>query len=240
MKQGIIGGTVALVALAAGISGAYVVSRVIPKPQLVNITQQDLNLGKQPFSPQGSLPGFRQGFNPGTMKGERGQQRSALERISTDKAIADAKAYVAKISPDLQVSEVMEFEDNDYAVVKEKSTGKGAMELLMDPFTGRVSPEIGPNMMWNLKYGHMHQDDKAVAKNQISMADAVKAAQKELDQDVNDATVNSDGVDFYGYYIFDYSVNGKIIGMLSVNGESGQVWFHDWHGAFISETEVSK
>jgi len=103
-----------------------------------------------------------------------------------------------------------------------------------------VSPEIGPNMMWNLKYGHMHQDDKAVAKNQISMADAVKAAQKELDQDVNDATVNSDGVDFYGYYIFDYSVNGKIIGMLSVNGESGQVWFHDWHGAFISETEVSK
>jgi hypothetical protein len=27
--------------------------------------------------------------------------------------------------------------------------------------------------------------------------------------------------------------NGTIAGMLSVNGYSGQVWYHSWHGTFI-------
>jgi len=29
--------------------------------------------------------------------------------------------------------------------------------------------------------------------------------------------------------------DGKVIGMLSVNGTSGQVWYHTWHGAFVQE-----
>jgi len=28
-------------------------------------------------------------------------------------------------------------------------------------------------------------------------------------------------------------------GMLSVNGYTGQVWYHNWHGAFIQELEIS-
>jgi hypothetical protein len=27
--------------------------------------------------------------------------------------------------------------------------------------------------------------------------------------------------------------NGTLTGMLSVNGYSGQVWYHTWHGAFM-------
>ena len=49
----------------------------------------------------------------------------------------------------------MEFEKNFYAQVAEKSTEINAFELLIDPYTGAVWPEYGPNMMWNTKYGHM-------------------------------------------------------------------------------------
>src|SRR5205807_7368417 len=33
------------------------------------------------------------------------------------------------------------------------STGKGAVQVLVDRYTGRSMPEMGPNMMWNAKYG---------------------------------------------------------------------------------------
>lgn len=42
---------------------------------------------------------------------------------------------------------------------------------------------------------------------------------------------------FYGYHTFDFGRDGKIIGMFSVNGYSGQVWYHGWHGVFIGMEE---
>ncbi|MDZ7837605.1 MAG: hypothetical protein U5N58_06440 [Actinomycetota bacterium] len=39
---------------------------------------------------------------------------------------------------------------------------------------------------------------------------------------------------FYGYYtIHTLNEDGSIAGMLSVNGYSGDVWYHSWHGLFI-------
>lgn len=45
---------------------------------------------------------------------------------------------------------------------------------------------------------------------------------------------------FYGYYTIDYRVDGRIHGMLSVNGFSGDVWYHSWHGEFIQEIEMNE
>src|SRR5215212_11513998 len=53
------------------------------------------------------------------------------------------------------VGEVMEFANNYYAEVKERDTGIGAMELLINRPGSRVYAEPGPNMMWNNKYGMM-------------------------------------------------------------------------------------
>ena len=55
---------------------------------------------------------------------------------------------------DLELAEVMEFDNHFYASVKENSTGKHAFELLVDRASGAITPEMGPNMMWNTKYGH--------------------------------------------------------------------------------------
>jgi hypothetical protein len=65
---------------------------------------------------------------------------------------------------------------------------------------------------------------------------ALQLAQSYLDQNLSGAKVE-DATQFYGYYTVDFALNGKIAGMLSVNGQTGQVWYHSWHGAFIQEVE---
>lgn len=41
----------------------------------------------------------------------------------------------------------------------------------------------------------------------------------------------------YGYYTIMTTLEGEHYGMLSVNGYSGDVWYHTWHGMFISEVK---
>ncbi len=42
---------------------------------------------------------------------------------------------------------------------------------------------------------------------------------------------------FYGYYTLHTLRDGEIEGMLSVNGYTGEVWYHAWHGPFIQIQE---
>jgi hypothetical protein len=72
----------------------------------------------------------------------------------------------------------------------------------------------------------------------ISKGQALQVAQAYLDGNFNGATVEQDATQFYGYYTVDFMINGKIGGMLSVNGYTGEVWIHTWHGAFIQEITV--
>ena len=44
---------------------------------------------------------------------------------------------------------------------------------------------------------------------------------------------------FYGYYTLHTLRDGEIEGMLSVNGFTGEVWYHAWHGPFVREMEPS-
>ena len=132
----------------------------------------------------------------------------------------------------------MEFENNFYVLVTEKESGRGAMELLVDPLSGAVFAEPGPNHMWNSKYGMRMHTSTTAGENSISLQDAQTKAQTALDKEVTGASVNADGTSFYGYYTFDYSVDGKVAGMLSVNGKTGQVWLHTWHGNFVSEKSI--
>ena len=42
---------------------------------------------------------------------------------------------------------------------------------------------------------------------------------------------------FYGYYTLHILKNGQVEGMLSVNGYTGAVWYHTWHGPFLGMKE---
>ncbi len=168
--------------------------------------------------------------------------------ISMDQAVAAAQQTISAYNNnDLELNEIMEFDSNFYALVTEKSTGTGAFELLVNRYNGAVYPEPGPNMMWNTKYGHMRNFGGMMggmmggAWNQqqgpvtVTVAQARTAAQTWLDANQPGAKLADDEMQFPGYYTMDFLKDGKTSGMLSVNGYTGQVWFHTWHGSFISE-----
>jgi len=151
-----------------------------------------------------------------------------------------ARAYLARYGDGLEVVEVMGFSNHFYVEVVEKDTGIGAMELLVWQ-EGRVTPEPGPNMMWNRKYGHTgmwgFSMEATSAEMSISPKEAVAITQGYLDQAMPGAMVDSEADAFYGYYTIHILRDGRIAGMLSVNGYTGQVWFHSWHGEFVGMEE---
>ena len=117
---------------------------------------------------------------------------------------------------------------------------------------GPIMPEPGPSMMWNTKYGGMmgqmgggmmgggmvggQQGRTPTADMPVNENEAKKTGQQYLDQYFPGATIEGTNK-FYGYYTFDFEKDGKIQGMLSVNGYTGQTWYHGWHGSFIDEKE---
>ena len=168
--------------------------------------------------------------------------------ISMDKAQQSVQSFLDRTgNGDLHIDELMEFDQNFYALIKEKSTGIGAFELLVNKSNGTVGLEPGPNMMWNTKYSMMGGGGmmgggpfRVVTANgamSVSTSQASQTAQAWLDRRFSgDSTGTPDA--FYGYYTFHFEKNGQIAGMLSVNGYSGQVWYHTWHGSFIQEKQV--
>ena len=106
---------------------------------------------------QGGMMGGNGRMHGGMMGGFwQGGSSSATPLGSLAEAQPAFQAYLDRLgNADLALGEVMEFQENFYAVVTEKSTGAAAFELLADRQSGVVFPEYGPNMMWNTKYGHM-------------------------------------------------------------------------------------
>lgn len=160
---------------------------------------------------------------------------------SFEQAKALANQYLTGASSDLKIKEIMEFLNNFYVRVQEKSTGINAFELLVDRYTGRVMPEPGPNMMWNTKYGMMggmmgRSPGTPTTDMPVSAQNASQYAQEWLDLNNPGAKVE-DPDTFYGYYTIDVSKDGSTYGMLSVNGYTGSVWYHTWHGKFMGTVE---
>lgn len=167
--------------------------------------------------------------------------------MSMERADAIADRYLDSLNdPDLAIGEIMEFEYNFYVVYYEKSTGIGAFEMLIDKKSGRISPEYGPNMMWNTKYGHsgmmggsggmMGGFTQPPYGGDIDEEEALDIAQGFLDE-VYPGSEADDPHPFYGYTTIHTTRDGEIFGMLSVNTYDGAVWYHNWHGAYIQSRE---
>ncbi|WP_456474996.1 hypothetical protein [Candidatus Pyrohabitans sp.] len=154
------------------------------------------------------------------------------EEITLEQAEQALTDYLSYIGDDnLGIREIMKFQYNYYAIIEEKDTGKGAFELLVDRRSGLVTPEPGPNMMWNLKYGH-HGSGYA-AENRITGEEAVDIAQRYIAAFAPGWRAEEHPDEFYGYYtLHTLNAEGRITGMLSVNGFTGAVWFHSWHGTY--------
>jgi hypothetical protein len=157
-----------------------------------------------------------------------------VENIQEAKELADQ--YLTRNYPLLDIEEIMEFSNNYYIIAKEADTGTAALELLIDRNTGRTALEPGPNMMWNTKYGHHSRLTNPTTIMPIATDSAIISAQEWLNRNIPGYRVEETTV-FYGYYTMDLSEKDKIYGMLSVNGYSGEVWYHSWHGEFMTMEE---
>ena len=166
---------------------------------------------------------------------------TASESISIAQARQAVETYLQDSGYSrLEIDELMEFELNYYALVKERDTGIGAMELLVDKTTGAVGPEMGPNMMWNARYG-MHRRGMMMGssgKNAVTDQEALKLAQQWLAANRPGVTTEDHADPFYGYYTVHTMKDGQIEGMLSVHGTTGQIWYHTWHGAFVQQEQL--
>ncbi len=135
--------------------------------------------------------------------------------ITMEQAKDIANSYLAaQNNPDIELADLEEWEFNFYVEYKEKSTGIMAFQTLIDKYTGIVSPEMGPNMVWNTKYGMMGSQASTMA---LTKEQAIVSAQQFLDSRLP-GTKAGDESTFYGYYHFDVEKNGTKYGMLSVNG----------------------
>jgi hypothetical protein len=70
-----------------------------------------------------------------------------------------------------------------------------------------------------------------------SISEAVKVANRWLDRARPGEQAEDHGRTFPGYFTIDTTADGKIAGMLSVNAGTGAVWYHGWHGKFLTERE---
>ncbi len=162
---------------------------------------------------------------------DRFDELSEQERISAETAQQRLEQAVAEFGDGrYEIVEIMEFENDFYAQVRERGSDTNAFELLVDAYTGRVFPEPGPNMMWNTEYGHMGRGRSSWG-SEIDSERAEEIASDYVAQYSRRASVGDTKV-FPGYYTMHVFDDGEIVGMLSVNARSGRVWYHDWHGAF--------
>jgi hypothetical protein len=203
---------------------------------------------------QTAAPGYTTSYGgrgPGGCMGSFGYGTSPYPNTPTtatpltiDQAAQIAATYVTSLNnPDLKVTQVEEYTANFNIAVSEESTGNGAFELLINKYTGAVTPEPGPNMMWNTKYtftaGYCNWFRTAPTTTPtITVEKAKENAQQYLNSYLPGTTIG-DVTTFYGHYTLEILSNGSTYGMLSVNSYTGQVWYHSWHGAFIQETTLA-
>jgi hypothetical protein len=195
------------------------------------------------------VAGVASGWMGGWAFGTHGTMMSSVfsgggRDIGMDRAVTIAQNTAASYAGgSLAVDEVIEFSNNYYASIREQSTGIGAFEILIDRANGNVIREPGPDMMWNAKYSLMRGGMMGSwgftgsGPMTVTALQAQDIAQKWLD--ANHPGTSAKPVDpFYGFYTVDFQRNGALVGMLSVNGHSGQVWFHSWHGTFIQVRDL--
>lgn len=223
--------------------------------------------GNFAFGPGSMMGGMMNGMMGQMMSGMMGGNMMvnsnnpffvAADPLTVPEVTETLNAYLAALNDsNLEVDDVMIFDNHAYAQVVEKDSGIGVMEVLVDPTTKAVYPEMGPNMMWNQKYGMMSgfggygmgmmmggfgnmmggfgSTNDASTEPTVTPEQAVEAAQTYLDTYFSETGLTADdhADAFYGYYTLHVNRDGQTVGMLSVNGFTGQVFPHTWHGELL-------
>ncbi len=183
----------------------------------------------------GMGPGWDgQGMMSGTgydaMMGDYGGADEDAEPVNDlDQARDRAAGYAEVVQPGLEVGEVMRFDNNYYAQLQEPD-GTLVTEVLIDPASGSVRPEMGPATMWNTRAAMMGRRSGSGAE--ITAAQAQQIADEWLAEQ-GEGLTSEDPAEFPGYYTLHTVRDGETTGMLSVHNRTGDLWYHSWHSEFV-------
>jgi hypothetical protein len=158
----------------------------------------------------------------GMMPGFRGPARADSVPISPSEAGRRASDFASRLGEGYVAEDLMGFTENYYAVIEEEESGAPVTEILVDRYTGQVSVEPGPAMMWGIRGSRSPVPASFDSEAARSLGEAF------LSGYLPGAKILETHA-FPGYYTFDFG-RGGTEGMLSVNAYSGAIWVHTWHG----------
>jgi hypothetical protein len=119
--------------------------------------------------------------------------------------------------------------------------GPGGQGMMQPDDSGR-GPIMGPSGQGMMGPGGQGMMDGGSPQTSpetempVSPEQATQVAEDYLNR-VSPGTETEEPDQFYGYYTLHTLQDGEVTGMLSVNGYTGQVWYHGWHGPFIAMEE---
>ncbi len=157
------------------------------------------------------------------------------EVATSDQAVAIAKAYTQKLNQDVVVAELHEFSNGYEVELKEGKTGAKAYEVMVYKNGGQIIAEMGPNIMWNTKYGHMNWGNTGAVT--VSEEQATKSAQEFVTKMGQGYSIGKPEL-APGYYEFMVQKDGKDYAELDANGFTGQIWFENWQGPILNTIDA--
>jgi flagellar basal body-associated protein FliL len=183
--------------------------------------------------------------------------------LTIDNATIIAQNYVTQLgNSNLSVAEVDQYSTCFYARVVETNTDAGAFELTINNVTGTVTAEQGAMMEWNTKYGISSSTGMMgyletgttggmmgsggmmtwlrgtpTTTMSITTDQAKTAAQQYLNTNYPGTTIGQ-ATTFYGYYMMQVQKGTSYYGMITVNGQTGQVLYCSWLGTFMQRMVI--
>jgi hypothetical protein len=146
--------------------------------------------------------------------------------------------FATNYKTEVEIVRIIETTQYFYVVLRESATGVGAFELLVDPITGKIGIENGPSQFWNTKYGIWGNGKSTI--NGISAGQALNKAFTLTSKKNPPSSIDPQPVMFNGYYSFFEKENDQIVGVISVNGFTGEVEPHTWLGKVLQVREFNK
>jgi hypothetical protein len=189
----------------------------------------------------GSGPGMMGGRMSGAGSGVPGWED--LKKLDKALTVETAKERVTSALKDwgyaeLVVDTVTEYQGGFYAVVKDRASGKAALEVYADATYGTVSASLGGGMNWNTKYGRSLKWPLASGKA-ITADEAKKAAEQFLARNRDTTKYEMKVVELPGYYSVQLLDGGKLSGLIAVNAYTSQVWYRGGRGVRFSASDQS-
>jgi hypothetical protein len=167
----------------------------------------------------------------------------SLKKLDKPLTVETAKDRVASALKDwgytdLVVDTVAAYGNGFYALVKEKASGKSALEAFVDPTYGTVSAGQGPEVGWNTKYGRSLNWPLPSGKT-ITADQAKNLVQQWLDRSRDRTAYELKVTELPGYFSVQLLDGGKLSGLAAVNAYTSQVWYRGGRGGRFAVTDGS-